>query len=34
VIMMVFYFLQIKELKKLLKTKDGHFSPQGTFIMI
>jgi hypothetical protein len=27
----VFYFIQVKELKMWLPTKDGHFSPKEIF---
>jgi hypothetical protein len=34
VILMVYYFIQIKEAKMSLPTKDGKFSPYGLFIDI
>jgi hypothetical protein len=34
VILMVFYFIPVKEVKKCLQAKDEHFAPQGTFIVI
>jgi hypothetical protein len=30
----VSYFIEAKELKKQLQTKDGHFSLQGLFVVI